>query len=155
MSSQRNRQIYPALYQAGFEKIKEAEIEQTFVVSSDSPKRRLLASHLRLFIGKLHSLGVKGELWINGSFSTKNPNPMDIDLLLVISRSALADMTVENQRGLDELTNNSGREYVRMRWNCDLYVIESSDIGQRRYYEELFSRNPDSLSKKGIPVIIL
>lgn len=155
MSFRNNKQIFPAIYQSGFERITIGEIEQVFVNGLNSPRRTLLASHLRLFIGKLRSLGVKGELWIDGSFSTKNPNPMDIDLVLVISRSTLANMTEKTHEELDYLTSNHGREYVRTKWFCDFYVIDSSNIGDRKYYENLYSKNPDDLNKKGIPVIIL
>ncbi len=155
MSARSNKQTYPALYRAGFERITKDEIDQVFVTNSDSPRRRLLASHLRLFISKLESLGVKGELWIDGSFSTKNPHPVDIDLLLVISRTTLENLSPSNLNELNGLASNQGRPYVRIRWNCDLYVIESSDFVGRKYYENLFSNNPDQSNKKGIPVIAI
>jgi len=75
--------------------------------------------------------------------------------LLVIPRVTLSGMTKEQREELAELTDINNREYVRAKWSCDLYVIESSNIGDRTYYEELFSRNPDSNNRKGIPVISL
>jgi len=155
MSIRRNKQTYPALCQSGFKRIEETEIEHIFLDGFNSPRRKMLASQLKLFVNKLRSLGVKGELWIDGSFSTKNPEPMDIDILLVIPRITLSGMTEEARLELSELTDITKREYVRAKWSCDLYVIEASNIGDRKYYEDWFSRNPDSLNKKGIPVITL
>lgn len=155
MNIRKNKHTYPPLYQGGFIPIEISAIEQVFLGVDSSPKRKMLASMLKLFIHKLQSLNVKGDLWVNGSFSTKNPEPMDIDLLLVIPRVTLSGMTKEQREELTELTDFDNREYVRAKWSCDLYVIESSNIGDRAYYEELFSRNPDSLNRKGIPVISL
>ncbi|QEI13842.1 DUF6932 family protein [Cellvibrio japonicus] len=149
----KDKLTYPPLFEAGFTHVSEADIERVFVGVAESSRRKMLASQLRLFIQKLRSLGVKGELWIDGSFSTKNLEPMDIDLLLVIPRIVLSAMTEENLKELDELTGN--RELTRARWSCDLYVIESSNIARRKYYEDFFSQNPDKDNRKGIPVIKL
>lgn len=155
MDNWKNKQTYPALFKSGFVYITESEIDQLFVDTLSTPRRKLLASLLRLFVHELKSLGVKGELWIDGSFSTKNPEPMDFDVFLVIPRVTLAGMTKENRDGLYKLTDIKNRPYVRAKWSCDLYVAESSDIASRKNFEELFSNNPDSLNKKGIPVIKL
>lgn len=155
MNERPDKQTYPPLYQSGFARIKETDIEQVFLGLVSTPRRKMLASQLKLFIHKLQSIGTKGELWIDGSFSTKNPEPMDIDLLLVIPRITLSGMSEAGREELANLTDKANRAYVRAKWSCDLYVIESSDIGWRRYYEDLFSKNPDGLNKKGIPVISL
>ena len=65
---------FPALFQSGFCEVKEKDIESTFVGDINTPRRRMLASQLRLFISELKRLGVQGDLWIDGSFSTKNPH---------------------------------------------------------------------------------
>lgn len=153
MNIRKNKHTYPPLYQSGFTPIEISAIEQVFLGVDSNPRRKMLASQLRLFTHKLQLLNAKGDLWVNGSFSTKNPEPMDIDLLLVIPRITLSGMTTEQTEELAELIDN--REYVRAKWSCDFYVIDSSDVGRRKYYEDLFSRNPDSNNRKGIPVISL
>lgn len=153
MGTRKSKITYPPLLEVGFKRIQVDDIEQIFVGINQTPKRKMLASMLRLFVQKLRSLSVKGELWIDGSFSTKNPEPMDIDVLLVIPRVTLSSMTPSDQAELLQLSDD--RELTRARWSCDLYVIESSNIGKRKYYEEWFSNNPDSQNKKGIPVIVL
>jgi hypothetical protein len=154
MSKRKNKQTFPALYKEGFIHITEGDIDRVFLpLGATSPKRQRLATLLRFFIKKLQSTGVKGELWINGSFSTKNLEPMDYDVLLVIPRVTLAGMSKEGKIELEQLTNEKNKEYVRAKWNCDLYVIEASDAANRTFYEKYFSRNPDELNRKGIPVI--
>jgi hypothetical protein len=154
MNIRRNNHTYPALYSGGFISVSLDDIQNVFLpIGANSSRRKMLANQLRLFIQKLQSTGVSGDLWVDGSFSTKNLEPMDIDLLLVISRVVFSALTEKGQKELYELTDYSNREYVRAKWSCDFYVIESSDIASRRYYEDLFSRNPDSSNRKGIPVI--
>ncbi len=153
MASRQNKPSYPALFEAGFKEIQLIEIESIFLGINVTPRRKMLASQLRLFIHKLQELGVKGEIWINGSFSTRNPTPMDYDVLLVMPKIILSAMSEDNLGELDALS--SERELTRAKWSCDFYVIESSNIGDRKYYEELFSKNPDLQNRKGIPVIKL
>lgn len=151
--ARKDKLTYPALFNAGFTYIADDDIERVFIGILQSPRRKMLVSMLRLFIHRLRALGVKGELWIDGSFSTQNPDPMDIDLLLVIPRVTISAMSDENKKELDEITGN--RTYTRKRWSCDLYAIESSNIARRKYFEDLFSKNPDKENRKGIPVIRL
>ena len=64
-------------------------------------------------------------------------------------------MSDENLDRLRFLTDRENRAYVRARWQVDFFVFESSDLASRTYYFELFSRNPDQSSPKGIPFIRL
>jgi hypothetical protein len=148
------KQTFPALYGPGFVEINVADIDAAFVSKVDTPVRRRVASNLRTFVGYLQKLGVKGELWIDGSFSTMNPNPHDFDVLLVIPRVTLAGMTPENRDELFNLTDQSNKEYVKRRWSCDLYVCEKSNLAVQRQYEISYSKNPE-VGDKGIPVIKL
>lgn len=113
-----------------------------------------MASNLRNFLMYLKKLGVHGEAWIDGSFSTMNPSPHDFDMLLVIPRVILAGLTHENLAELHQLTDLKNREYVRKKWSCDLYVCDKSNITMQRQFESKFSKNPDE-HMKGIPVISL
>lgn len=148
------RQTFPALYGPGFIEITVDEIDKTFVSKLDTPVRRRIASNLRTFVGYLQKLGVKGELWVDGSFSTMNPNPHDFDVLLVIPRVILKGMTPENRDELFSLTDAANKAYVKRRWSCDLYVCEKSNLTVQRQYEISYSRNPVA-GEKGIPVIRL
>lgn len=153
MASKEHKQTFPALLDPGFTRISVDDIDQIFLSNIDTPRRKNLCSMLRLFIHEIKSLGVEGELWVNGSFTTRNPDPKDLDVLLVINRGVISHLPDEDLEKLKWLTNN--REYVRRRWFCDLYVCRNDDFRQRRYFERKWSENPDSENKKGIAVIIL
>ena len=68
---------------------------------------------------------------------------MSIPLIIV---SAMSEEKLDR---LNFMTDPENREYVRARWQVDFYVFESSNIGSRNYYFDLFSRNPDSSNQKG------
>ena len=121
----------------------------------DTPLRQRLTSHLKLFIGELRGLGARGELWINGSYATSKPEPADIDLVLFMPIVTIGSMTDEHKERLEYLSALDNRPYVRAKWNIDFYIRESSDLDGRRYFMDMFSRNPDVQSRKGIPFVRL
>lgn len=153
MTPKPDKPTFPPLFSKGFCEVMEADIQDAFVGDINTPKRKMLASQLRLFISELKRLGVKGELWINGSFSTKNPNPTDIDLALCASKIVLGTMSNEHLATLQHYASINGRVYVREKWGCDFYIIDSSNISERTYFQDLFSSNPDLKNTKGIPVV--
>ena len=147
---------YPPLFPPGLSEIKSEDLGQLFVGPAfDTPLRRRMTVQLRMFIAELERLGVHGELWIDGSFATKKPEPGDIDLALSIPRVIVSSISDENLLRLRFLSDEKNRAYVRSKWQADLYLFESSNVARRAYFLDLFSRNPDRASQKGIPFIKL
>ena len=145
---------FPPLFPAGLTEISLGHLAGIFVGPGfDTPLRHRLTSQLRLFITMLSALGARGDLWINGSYATKKPEPGDVDVVLSMPLVTVSAMSDENLERLRFLTDQGSRAYVRARWQVDFYVFESSDLASRNYYFELFSRNPDQSSRKGIPFI--
>ena len=147
---------FPAIFSGGLTEVAIEDLAQIFSDPAfDTPLRRRLTADLRLFIAELDRLGAHGELWINGSYATKKPEPRDMDVALCIPltvASAISDAQLDR---LYYISNVDNRAYVRAKWHVDFYVFEASDIASRRYYFELFSRNPDQFNRKGIPLIRL
>lgn len=147
---------YPPLFPPGLSEVALQDLERLFSAPAfDTPLRRRMTAQLRLFIAELQRLGVHGELWIDGSFATKKPEPGDIDLALSIPRVVVSAMPDENLERLGFLSDEENRAYVRSRWQVDLYVFESSNIATRSYFLAQFSRNPDNANRKGIPFVKL
>lgn len=147
---------FPPIFAPGLTEISRDDIGRLFIGPGfDTPLRRRLTSQLRLFIGELERLGAHGELWIDGSYATKKPEPGDIDLVLSMPLVTASAMSDEHLNRLDFLSDHQNRGYVRARWQVDFYVFEASDLNRRSYYFSLFSRNPDRDNAKGIPFIKL
>ena len=155
MPNKRNKLTHPAIIPKGLVEINLSSLKTVFLGKVDTPLRRRLTSQLNLFIGKLIKLGVHGDLWIDGSFATTAPEPKDVDLVLMTSKEVIRKLTPENSEELNYLSSEDGRDYVRQKWQVDFYVAESSNLGARRKYENLFSRNPDDINLKGIPYVKL
>jgi len=151
-----SKPTFPAIFSPGLTQIQVEDIGRVFIDPAfNTPLRQRLTSQLRLFIGELRRLNVQGDLWINGSYSTKKPEPADVDLALCTSRIALSAMSAEELEGLRSLSDEENRAYVRTKWQVDFYVFEASDVGRRSYFLDLFSRNPDASNQKGIPFVRL
>lgn len=116
-------------------------IDRVFVDNRlDSPVRRRLTSQLRLFIGYLESLGLSSyEIWIDGSFSTYDPNPVDIDVVCFISKKTASSLTPERSDELAYFAGEEGRPYVRERWNIDFYIGDFDSLEERNYWKDRFS----------------
>ena len=130
-------------------------LDKTFLNNADTAHRRRLVSQLRLFIGYLKSLGLSSfEMWINGSFSTINPDPMDIDVVCFIQRDQIEAMIDENRKTLRYLASKEGHEYVREKWNIDYYHCPFDSFADRNYWKEIYSKDEHG-TRKGIARIKL
>lgn len=142
---------YKPLFQPNtFVDVDENSINQIFNEGNNTPPRRRLASHLRLFLNHLKSLGLESfEMWIDGSFTTINPEPKDIDVVCFISWDQLAAMSVENQEKLAYMASEEGRVYVRERWNIDYYHCPFDSIADRNLWKIKFFKDEFG-TEKGI-----
>lgn len=131
-------------------------LEETFVGPGfDTPLRRRLTTQLRLFVGMLAGLGVHGDIWINGSYATKKPEPRDVDLVLFVSPAALRVPTPEDMATLRRYMTGDGRSEIRSKWQVDFYVADANSSAEHDYWQDLLSRNPDQSNRKGIPFVTI
>ena len=147
---------FPPLFPPGLQEIPLAAIGQVFVGPAlDTPLRRRLTNQLHLFIGELKRLDAHGDLWIDGSYATKKPEPGDVDLALSLPLVIAKAMSDDHLDRLKFLSDPSNRAYVRAKWQVDFYVFEASNIASRSSFLDLFSRSPDGSNRKGIPFVRL
>ncbi|MBU2768521.1 hypothetical protein HAP94_20690 [Acidithiobacillus ferrivorans] len=134
---------YKALFPANsFVDVELSNIAEVFASEVDTPQRRRLSSQLRLFIGYLQNLGLTSfEMWIDGSFTTAKPNPMDIDVVCFIHRAQIEKLSDENCEMLKHLASEEGHPYVREKWNIDYYHCPFDSLNDRNYWKEQFSKD--------------
>lgn len=78
------------LFDVGFHRYTLKTAEAALVTAfPESQRRAFLFSELLKVIARLRADKVRGQLWVNGSFVTRKPDPADIDLLLVIKEAEL------------------------------------------------------------------
>ena len=147
---------HPPLFRPGLHPIAIEALEETFLPPElDTPLRRRLTTQLRLFVGRLAGLGVHGDIWINGSYATKKPDPRDVDLLLLVSPAALRVPTPEDMTTLKRYMTRDGRSEIRSKWQVDFYVADTNSAAERDYWQDWLSRNPDQSNRKGIPFVTI
>lgn len=146
---------YPPIFPPGFFEVTVEALEERFVASDfDTPLRRRLTAQVRLFVTGLARLGVHGEVWIDGSYATRKPDPRDVDVVLLVSIADVeAAPATDASTTLKHYMTREGRDYVRTRWHVDFYVVDANNPDECDYWEDLLSRNPDQHNRKGIPFV--
>ena len=151
-----SERTHPPIFPPGLHQIAVETLEETFVAPGfDTQLRHRLTTQLRLFVGVLANLGVHGDIWIDGSYVTKKPDPRDVDVALSMTPMALRTLADEHKSRLAYYGDESGRSHVRSRWQVDFYVFDSTNLRRYEYFRALFSNNPDQANQKGIPFIRL
>lgn len=147
---------FPPIFPPGFSEITVDALESLFVGPGfDNPLRRRLTDQLRAFVMELARLGVHGDIWIDGSYTTKKPCPRDVDVVLSMTPVALQALANEHRKQLGYYGAEDGRAYVRRKWQVDFYVIDASNRQRRSDWQRFLSNNPDQSNRKGIPVVRL
>jgi len=127
------------------------------------PRPDLRPSHiecLRVILKELSAFQTKGELWIDGSFLTRKPDPSDIDLILRMQAHEYNHSSRVKRAFIDWLCSPEAKS----RMNCDVFnLIEypATDIryvqsvNDRRDWLQFFGTYRDDTTPKGLAVITL
>jgi hypothetical protein len=150
----KNKMAYRALFTPGT--FVDIDVELSNIVEAfasgvlNTPQRKRLASQLRFFIAYLQNLGLASfEMWIDGSFTTMKPDPMDIDVVCFVAWEQLDLLSDENLHVLQHFGSEEGRPYVREKWSIDFYIGRFDSIVERNLWKDKFSRDEYS-EPKGI-----
>lgn len=142
---------FEPIYQAGFHDITLDRMEEIFVQPfQDNERRQYLTERFKAFLDKFSELGLPAEIWIDGSYSTLKPEPGDIDIVFFYDPAQVNNMTQEKHNLIKELFN---RELSKIRYNCDVFLIPTTDTNLRSYWRGWFAFSRDE-QPKGIPRII-
>ncbi len=139
---------FDPLYPAGFHDITIDSLDEIFVIPfEDTERRKYLTDRFRAYIEKFSELGLKAEIWLDGSYSTKKPEPGDMDILIVFDVDEVNNLPLDKRPLLQELFD---RELSKIRYSIDVLLLPSNDINNRSYWRGWFgfSRNEQP---KGIP----
>ncbi|MGB1902564.1 MAG: DUF6932 family protein [Flavobacteriaceae bacterium] len=94
------------LFQAGFKDIGIDELEDVFVSPFENSERRAyLLERFMALIDKFKETGISSEVWIDGSFATKKPEPGDIDMIFFVDGNEANRLDAEKQAILKELND--------------------------------------------------
>jgi hypothetical protein len=85
--------------------------------------RRSIMDGLEQVLSLIQQNGIRGEVWVNGSFTTEKLNPDDADVILVVDGADYRAFTLDQKRFLEEFSRIS----LKGRYRCDNYVMVKDD----------------------------
>ncbi|MGI4862494.1 MAG: DUF6932 family protein [Janthinobacterium lividum] len=107
--------------------------------------RQRMVSRLLAYLAELAAFQLPMEIWLDGSFTTRCPEPDDIDLVVLLAPHDVDRLSPAQQSRLSRLLNE--RERVRIRYECDVYHVNIQDAERRRYWTRTFATNHDGTTK--------
>lgn len=143
---------YKPLHNAGFLDINSSELENTFVkpfVNKD--RREYLLQRFNSLIERFKETGLNAEIWIDGSFATKKPEPGDIDIIFFVDGKEVNLLHPDSKKILTDLNN---RKITQIRYNCDVFIVLNQDFNMRSYWRGWFGFSRDEVPKGIIRLFI-
>lgn len=143
---------YPSLLEAGLHNVDDDALERLFVTPFDDPsRRRELLGGLRAMLAIIVRMDLRVEVWIDGSFTTQKPNPVDIDVVIYYDPIAVEALGASDQNALSEIAETN---LSKLRYKCDPYFAANDQQERRDYWKGWFgsSRNEEP---KGIARLFL
>ena len=68
-----------------------------------SEVRKILMDNFESIINELRKTNIKSEIWVDGSFLTRKPDPVDIDLILKMNSDVYETLNERQKSLLDDL----------------------------------------------------
>jgi len=145
---------YSPLFDSGFREIALWQLDEVFLSPfGENEQRKYLIDRIQAFINEFQALGIDSEVWIDGSFSTLKPDPVDVDIVFLFEKEDIDGLDHNKQELFMDLFQN--REKVRTRFSIDVYYIDKNNIEEQQRWIETFGFDTRKLNSKGIFKIIL
>ena len=114
------------LFKPGFHNIKIDEIESLFVKPFNNTScRKYLVERLKVFLSELRKVGIKFEVWLDGSFATLKPDPNDVDIAVIGDMNEIKSLNLDKKNILVNLFENP--TVTKLRYSCEVYFIYKED----------------------------
>ena len=139
----------------GFHQLTKADLPSHFVEGFEEQHqihRSRMLSRFLAYIQELADFHIPMEIWLDGSFTTRCPEPDDIDLAILLSYRDLVNLTRAELIKLDLLLNE--RERVKLRYTCDVYHLDTHSEQDRQRWASTFATNHDG-TPKGIFILTI
>jgi len=95
------KEEYPPLFPIGFH---DRSIDDLQPIGVDAFKtsstRQKILDGLRIVVTRVASVGIIGEIWVDGSFVTQKIDPTDVDILLMVNGAFFDSANSEQQEAM-------------------------------------------------------
>jgi hypothetical protein len=140
---------YKPLLAPGIHNIEVEELDNHFLscFAGSSTRPKLIAG-FKKYVEALKAVGIKFEVWIDGSFATEKSDPNDIDMVIFGSAADLEKLPEPKQAALLRLTD---RASVRLTLGCDVLFCVTENQEARSYWRGWYgfdrNENPKGIAR--------
>jgi hypothetical protein len=96
----------------------------------------LIVERFLIFLSIVQDIGIKCEVWIDGSFVTQKPEPADIDVAVFADPNDVNNLSIGKQNLLMMLFGNNNE--TKLRYKCDVYFLLNDNTDLRSYWRGWF-----------------
>jgi hypothetical protein len=140
---------YEPLFEDGFKQIALWQLDAVFLEPfGENEQRKQLINRFNAYLSEFFSLGINAELCIDGSFSTRKPEPEDIDVVFLLDVNEINNLKDRKLKLFEELFLN--REKVKVRYLVDVYFIDRNDEIEKQKWITTYGFDTQKMNSKGI-----
>ena len=140
---------YKPILEFGLHDISESDLGNYFL--SDFPTsvtRPQLINNLKHYLVAVRSVGVKFEVWIDGSFTTEKIDLNDIDLVMFAANDDFDRLPEYLRKFARALVDNTS---IRLKYRLDVFFADLNDIDKRNYWRGWYGfdreENPKGIAR--------
>jgi predicted nucleotidyltransferase len=141
---------YEPLIAIGFKDINESDLHTEFVkpFNFGYERRNNLLINFGQFLNRFKELGLQAEVWIDGSFATKAPDPSDIDVVFYFIPAQVDALTEEKKDAFNILF--SSRTFMKNLYNVEVFYGVIENEHDYKQWLSVFGTCYDNVTPKGI-----
>lgn len=144
-----------AIWEPGLHDISMDTLSEMCVLAfPGNERRKWLYDRLSVYLDQLAKVGVRFEVWVDGSFITSKEIPSDIDIVLWCNGREVDSLPPESQDILISLVGQ--RHIVKLRYGLDVYIetldtSTSDGVNARGYWRGMYCFVKETEAPKGVP----
>lgn len=142
---------YRPLLVNGFKVITEKDLIQEFVspfnYQAEEHRTNLLIDFVR-FLKEFKALGIKAEVWIDGSFATEAPDPSDVDLVFYFNPQEVDSLNDERKKQFERLFQE--RNFIRNLYKVEVHYAAMGNEDDQKQWQKTYGTFYDNITPKGI-----
>ncbi|MDQ3020399.1 MAG: nucleotidyltransferase domain-containing protein [Bacteroidota bacterium] len=140
---------FPPLLERGFKDIISEEMNDIFVKPfSEKSERNKITKEFQNYIELFLRLNVNSEIWIDGSYATKEPNPSDIDIVFFLEVKQVDSLSGEKEELFQKLFLE--KKLIKNLYYVDVYYADINSDSEKEMWEIEFGTRYDKETPKGI-----
>jgi hypothetical protein len=142
---------YPPLIANGFKDIIEEDLHKEFVSPFNAQAldhRCNLLIGFGNFLNEFKTLNIAAEVWIDGSFATKAPDPGDVDVVFYFKYEEIAALSDEKLLKFQRLF--SSRKFMLSLYQVEVHYAEMDNDLEYKEWKKVFGTCYDNTTPKGI-----